>query len=111
MKKMYKADSSVTVTNANGTADRKCSNCGTWLEHWEKYSTYTAGKCSISDCNNSAEVGAHVLRPHAENEDYKTHPYIIPMCKTHNGKGSEDEMKTKGGVEFVWANVKETCGK
>jgi hypothetical protein len=111
MTNMYKVNESVTVTNANGTADRTCSNCGTWLAHWENYSTYSAHKCSILNCNNDAEVGAHVLRPYANNQDYKKRPYIIPMCKTHNGKSSEEEMKTKEGIEFVWANVEKTCGK
>ena len=94
-----------------GQQTKKCSNCGTWLTHWEKYSTYSADKCSILNCKNDAEVGAHVLRPYAKTENYKNRPYIIPMCKTHNGKSSEDEMKTKVGVEFVWANVEQTCGK
>ena len=27
-----------------------------------------------------ATVGAHITRPNAKNEDYKTHSYIVPMC-------------------------------
>ncbi|WP_157379380.1 hypothetical protein [Burkholderia ubonensis] len=111
MAKMYKTTESVTVTNANGTSEKRCSNCGTWLDHWEKYSTYSADTCSIINCENDAEVGAHVVRPYAKKEEYKTRPYIIPMCKAHNGKNSENEMKTKENIEFVWANVKETCNK
>lgn len=108
---MYTANESVTVKNANGTAGKTCPNCGTWLNHWNKYSSYSATTCSIENCDNEAEVGAHVLRPYAKNADYQTRPYIIPMCKTHNGQSSNIEMKTKTDVDFVWANVKETCGK
>jgi len=111
MKVMYKSSKSATVTNANGTAEKKCPNCGTWLDHWKLFSKEIAGVCSILNCKNDAEVGAHVLRPLANPEEYKTHPYIIPMCKEHNGKSSTDQMKTKENTTFVWANVKETCGE
>ena len=107
----YTAENSVSVKNANGTAENECENCGTWIAHWEKYSTYYHGKCSIDGCDNDATLGAHVLRPLAENEKYKTHPYIIPMCIAHNNKSSKETMKTKPKVDFVWANVAETCGK
>lgn len=57
-----------------------------------------------------ATVGAHITRPNAKNEDYKTHSYIVPMCVEHNGK-HEEEFKSRENYTFVWANVSQTCGK
>lgn len=110
MKKVHKMGESVTVRNAICTADRVCSNCGTWLNHWLKYSSYNVGDCSILNCHNAAEVGAHVLRPKAT-AAIKACQYIIPMCRAHNSKASSVYMKTKVGVDFVWANINETCSK
>ena len=108
MKTTYTAKKSVKIKNANGTAGRKCS-CGSWLKHWEKFSNKKANKCAVSGCNETATDGAHVTRPSAENEDYKTHPYIVPMCSPHNGKHGET-LTSKENTTFVWANAKETCG-
>ena len=110
MKMVYTVESNVTVKNENGTSKRSSCSCGGWLKHWEKLSGKTAGKCMIKNCNNDAVDGAHITRPKAENEDYKTHSYIIPMCKEHNLQVGK-ELSTKENTTFVWANVSETCGK
>jgi len=107
MKTDYKIDSSVQIKNANGTAEREC-RCGSWIVHWKKFSAEEPRKCSVSECENDGTEGAHVLRPEAKNEDLKTHPYIVPMCKEHNGM-HEDTFTTKEQVTFVWANKGETC--
>jgi len=108
MNKVYSVEDSVKIKNVNGTADRSCK-CDSWLEHWEIFSNKTTSSCSVSGCTNNATLGAHVTRPAAKNEDYKTHPYIVPMCSSHNGMHGE-EFRTKENTTFVWANVAETCG-
>jgi len=108
MDKVYSVKEGVKIKNVSGTADRNC-NCASWLAHWEKYSKKKASNCCVKGCNSKATVGAHVTRPIAKNEDYKTHPYILPMCSSCNGKHGE-EFYSKDNVSFVWANVSKTCG-
>lgn len=110
MKTVYTVESSVIVKNENGTSKRPLCSCGGWLKHWENLSGKKSTKCMIKDCNNDAFDGAHITRPKAEKDEYKTYSYIVPMCKEHNGKHGE-ELATKKNVTFVWANVSETCGK
>ena len=111
MKKTYTMRESVRIKNVAGSSKRSssCTNCGAWISHWEQLSGQVAGSCVVAGCNESAKVGAHITRPRAENEDYKTHPYIVPMCVSHNGE-HEGEFDTKPNVTFVWANSEETCG-
>lgn len=104
---VYSVSESVKVKNANGTTERSCS-CGTWLDHWKNYSKKSAGTCSVSGCDKQATVGAHVTRPNAKGNEYRTAPYIIPMCSSHNGKHGET-FSSKDSATFVWANVQETC--
>lgn len=67
------------VKNKNGTSGLSC-NCGSWLNHWERYFDAHAGACAAVDCRKSAEVGAHVILDSIF--DKKT--YIIPLCKSCN---------------------------
>lgn len=111
MKTVYTTPEEVVVKNCTGSSKKSstCPNCGNWITHWETLSFKIAGTCSIKDCKEKATDGAHVLRPNAKCEDYKTHPYILPMCHSHNL--STETLKVKSGSTFVWANVQETCGK
>lgn len=108
MKTVYSCNEAVKIKNANGTAGKSCG-CGSWLQHWEKFSKKKSAKCSVHGCNQQAAVGAHITRPRAENDAYKTAPYIVPMCASHNGQHG-NTFDSKEGVTFVWANVTETCG-
>jgi len=93
------------VTNINGTSDNTCK-CGSWLEHWKKYSGQSLPEfCPVEDCFEEPEVGAHVQKNSLTDKSW----YIIPLCKTHNGKqGQSLEVDV---VKLAPANVKETCGK
>lgn len=108
MQVVYSITESVKIKNEKGTSNRSC-NCNSWLAHWEKYSKSKAGKCAVSSCNEAATVGAHITRPAAQNEDYKTHSYIVPMCSSHNSQ-HEETFQSKSTLTFVWANVSKTCG-
>lgn len=102
--------SDVIIKNEVGTSKRPICTCGSWIDHWKKFSNKPAGKCAVNGCSNDATVGAHITRPNAKNEDYKTHSYIVPMCSEHNGKHGE-KFTSRKNCTFVWANVSQTCGK
>ena len=75
----------VKVKNLNGTEDKKCSVCGSWLKHWEHKSEEKTDKCCCFGCNNDAEVGAHVKIVGKDDR----HHYIIPLCQACNMKTGE----------------------
>lgn len=91
----------MTLTNVNGTSQLSCS-CGSWLEHWEKFSGTKATYCSVTTCYNKANlVGAHVQKQ----GDSKW--YICPLCNSHNQ--SDDDLVVPDGTILVSANKSETC--
>lgn len=109
MDTVYSVETKVKIKNEVGTSQRPRCSCGSWLDHWKKYSKKPPGKCCVAGCNNDATVGAHVTRPAAQNHDYRTHSYLVPMCSEHNGSHGQT-FSTKEGCTFVWANVSSTCG-
>lgn len=111
---VYSVSNIVTVKNVNGSSKRspKCPNCGNWIEHWKNLSKLSIPKCCVEGCNSLADVGAHVVRPLATVEFYRTNEYIVPMCNSHNGHHGESfKTKASSNVTFVRANVAESCGK
>lgn len=110
MQTVYTLQSEAVIKNEVGTSTSdKCDSCGPWINHWETHSGETAGLCSVKGCLNDAEVGAHITRPKAQDEDYQTHPFIVPMCREHNGQHGAS-FTSKKGVTFVWANMQKMCG-
>jgi hypothetical protein len=94
------------VKNINGTSDHTCK-CGSWLEHWKKFGGVTAPTyCPVVGCLEKVEVGAHVQKDSSSDSSW----YIVPLCKTHNGKTGES-IEIADWVSLVSANVSETCGK
>jgi len=92
------------IKNINGTKDNIC-NCGSWLDHWEKFSGQPLSYCAVSGCNNLAEVGAHVQIDNPYNNNW----YIVPLCQEHNK--SKMILVISDSIVPVSANVSETCGK
>lgn len=109
MKTLYSVKDQVKIKNEVGTSRRSPCSCGSWLSHWKKYAKTSPGKCSVAGCKNDASVGAHITRPNAKIENYKTHSYIVPMCDDHNGQHGKI-FTSKQNCTFVWANVSKTCG-
>ena len=72
----------VEVKNLNGTSDKRCVVCGTWIEHWSQQLGEHADKCCCLGCNKDAEVGAHVKKVGKTD----MHHYIIPLCQACNMK-------------------------
>lgn len=83
------------IKNLTGTADEKCSRCGSWLEHWEKFSRQNAGECGVIGCNRKDVVGAHVRKYGAGDHT----PYIYPLCLGCNQ--STEVLEVWGGYDLV----------
>ena len=87
--------------NKNGTSERSCK-CGSWKEHWENNTCKLwPTNCSAYDCNESAEVGAHVINSECSGE------WIVPLCKACNKR--TDIFSLKASTTLVSAN-KELTG-
>lgn len=75
----------VEVKNINGTSnDRYSSPKGyhSWIDYWENKSGLSFLKyCSCVECQNSAKVGAHVMKTNSSRTWY-----IIPLCYECNKK-------------------------
>jgi len=64
--------------------------CNSWIEHWKINSGKKVGICSALNCSNEAEVGGHIQKRNCGDDSW----YIIPICKSCNGKlGQEYEVK------------------
>ena len=79
-------------------------NCGSWLEHWEKFSGHAAIYCPVIGCLNKDLVGAHVRRIGRDQTSY-----IFPLCKLH--EQSTGDLKVADVFPLVSANEAETCRK
>ena len=91
------------IKNINGTSDTTCS-CGSWLDHWKKFSHQTTEYCQADGCLNKDLVGAHVQKGDGST-DQKW--YIYPLCKAHNKHTGELEVSSS--YKLVSANKSETC--
>ena len=78
----------VKVKNLHNTSDRKPKNYSTWKEFWEAKKCYWPDDCSASDCNASAEVGAHVKKVGSSDNSW----YIVPLCSGCNKRNDEFEV-------------------
>lgn len=90
------------VKNINGTSDNTCL-CGSWINHWRKYTQKLPVFCSVNSCNDTDLVGAHVQK---DSNDMSW--YIVPLCKSHNKSATPLDI---GNSTLVSANRRETCGK
>lgn len=94
------------VKNLNGTSDNTCK-CGSWIKHWEKFSgKSTPTYCCVNSCTGKDLVGGHVQKDSSTDKSW----YIIPICKTCNGKQGED-LDISDTTVLVSANQSETCDK
>lgn len=90
------------IKNINGTSDTKCK-CGSWLDHWKKFSKSSISYCQEVNCYSKDLVGAHVQKANSSDDNW----YIIPLCTNHNQ--SVGELEVLSSTEFVSANKKKTC--
>jgi hypothetical protein len=94
------------LNNINGTSANTCG-CGSWLEHWKKYSGQSLPNyCPDSTCVGKPEVGAHVQKDSSFDRSW----YIVPLCTKCNAKTGQS-LNISDSIKLVSANVSETCGK
>ena len=92
------------IKNINGTSQSTCS-CGSWLNHWERFSGQSVTYCPASGCLQTDLVGAHVQKDNSSDDKW----YIYPLCNAHNqSTGVIDASDT---YKLVSANKRETCGR
>jgi len=94
----------MTVKNINGTTDNPTCPCGSWIKHWEKYTGLPALGCAEIHCTEQATVDSHVQK---QGEDRSW--YIVPLCKTHNGKHGQ-ELRISDNVNIIPVTVRHKCG-
>ena len=93
------------VNNINGTSENSCK-CGSWLEHWKKYSGKSLpAHCPELTCVEKPEVGAHVQKDGSTDRSW----YIVPLCNKHNAETGKS--LNIYDTALVSANVTSTCGK
>jgi hypothetical protein len=94
------------VINLNGTSDNVC-RCGSWLNHWKNFSGQSLpNRCSVMNCNNNLEVGAHVQKDGSYDKNW----YIVPICQDCNAK-TYSSLEISDYITLVSANKSETCDK
>lgn len=91
------------VKNINGTSDTDCK-CGSWLQHWKKFTIQTVTYCSETSCMKTELVGAHVQKHNSTDNKW----YIVPLCNAHNHVSSTSVLNV-GATALVSANKSETC--
>ena len=91
----------MTITNINGTSGLKCK-CGSWLDHWKKFSKQSVTYCCEKSCINTDLVGAHVRKGILDSKWY-----IIPLCNKHNLAG--ESLEISDVYTLVSANQSDTC--
>jgi hypothetical protein len=92
------------IKNINGASDTVCA-CGSWMQHWEKFSGQKTTFCLAVGCMGKDLVGAHVQNADAWDDQW----YICPLCISHNERSKELEISDS--YKLVPANMLETCEK
>lgn len=95
------------VRNAVGTSGAKC-DCPSWLHHWYRHSGGTRSTCTRLQCQNPAEVGAHVSIT-----DGRAAPtlWIAPLCRTCNHVYNNVAMPLDSRTKLVLAANLYGCGR
>lgn len=93
------------ISNINGTSGNSCT-CGSWLDHWKKFSGQTAVYCPVVDCLGKDLVGAHVQSGDTSDRSW----YIIPLCNRHNAEMGKS-LLVSGVFKLAPANVSQTCAR
>ena len=92
------------IKNINGASDAACA-CGSWMQHWEKFSGQKTTFCLAVGCMGKDLVGAHVQK--ADSRDDKW--YIYPLCNSHNERSKE--LEVSDGYKLAPVDTSETCEK
>lgn len=89
---------------------KSCVNCGPWKDHWQNCNRagedFEGQLCANTTCGRLAEVGGHVKKVEAEDDDW----YIIPLCRACNSMFGE-EFDIPSSTMMVPANQAKSCGR
>jgi hypothetical protein len=97
------------ITNVGNTLRIAVTcKCGSWIEHWEKFSEMTRPDyCIVFPlCLKKDIVGAHVQKANSDDKDW----YIVPLCKKHSRYKASKILEISDIFPLVKANRGETCG-
>jgi hypothetical protein len=84
--------------------DETCA-CGSWLDHWYKFSDVEIHHCQASQCEEPVFCGAHVRKADSHDRNW----YIVPLCETHSHSTYHVDMIM--GTPLVLADASQTCEK
>lgn len=94
------------VTNINAATQNSCA-CGSWLEHWKKFSGQVLSKwCSERRCTKAPEFGARVQKGGSSDQGW----YVVPLCDKHDGLTGM-ALDLVEGVRLTPANAHDTSAE
>ena len=92
------------VTNINGKVDDTC-RCGSWLEHWRKFTWDKRPFCSVVGCRERQTVGVLVQKVYPADGFW----YVVPVCPEHSR--AHGTLIIGENYPIVSADVSQTCGQ
>ncbi len=94
------------VRNING-ADASDPHCGTWLQHWLRYSRQPLPRfCVEAECPRHPTTGALVQKEDAGDDGW----YVVPLCEVHSALKGQSLMLARHAT-LVTADVQKTCDR
>ncbi len=76
----------IKVKNKKGTEDKRPpTEYSSWLDFWEKKKGKTAKVCEVKLCEESSDVGGHVIKDGEGGKEY-----ILPICYSCNNKPDDE---------------------
>lgn len=112
---MLNHNNCLITRNLKGTTNYKLSGekvkrrrcrCGSWIEHWRKFTGGKRVTCAVIGCNNLAKCGAHVVSTDGRRDQQW---WIVPVCSNCNHYRNIKEMKIDRRSWLVSANMWLTC--
>ena|SRR5579862_7515132 len=94
----------IRVKRSAGAPQGSCA-CGSWLEHWKRFSGQNISFCPVNSCLNKDLVGAFVRRSDASDDKW----YVFPLCEAHSK--SEGVLMVSKSYHLVPADPAQTCQK
>lgn len=91
------------IENIGNKIEELCG-CGSWLDHWIKFSDEEIHHCQASACKDPVKYGVHVQKAGSHDRSW----YIVPLCETHSQSTYHVDLIV--GTQLVPADLSETCG-
>jgi predicted RNA-binding Zn-ribbon protein involved in translation (DUF1610 family) len=95
--------------NVTDRDNAPCPACGSWIDHWKKFTKVEQGKnviCRFKDCRKHAKHGAHVYNPEISGV------WIVPLCGEDNHHTKTNPFDLKLFTTVVSADISLTkCKK